>query len=199
MALQFTITNVLYLMSYLSPMMLTTFMVMTSVFNQDVKGLWYLMGLMLLLPISMLMRNMVASPHEGEMNPMCRMVDIPGFDSRFDFPILSTLILGFTLAYLLIPMMYSGYNAGILMTLIMLVIMDGVINRQFKCGKLFTIISSSILGCCFGAGWFFLVNAMSPEFVYFGDVPSNRVMCQKPKANTYKCKVYKNGRLIKTT
>lgn len=173
-------------------------MVLSSAFNQDVKGLVYLMGILVLVFLGLLIRNMTKITHSENRSSICNIVDIPFMNNRFEFPINSTLIIGYTMMYLLTPMLAGMMNIPVLVSLIILAFMDVYVNLSLNCGKVFTIVMSLIIGAGIGTGWFYLMNAISPEFVYFGDSPSNRVVCQKPKANTYKCKVYKNGRLIKT-
>jgi len=198
MALEFNLTNFVYIFSYFSPLMLTSFMVMSSAFNQDVKGLFYLVGLLVLVFLGIIIRNITKIPNSENRSSICNIVDIPFMNNRFEFPIHSTMIIGYTFMYLLTPMLAGNMNIPVVVSLILLTFMDIYVNMSLNCGKLFTIIMSVIIGAGGGVGWFYLMNAISPDFVYFGDSPSNRVVCQKPKAKTYKCKVYKNGRLIKT-
>ena len=47
MAIQLSITNVFRFISYITPVLLIFFMIMISVFNQDVKGLIYLGGVLI--------------------------------------------------------------------------------------------------------------------------------------------------------
>lgn len=199
MGFRFSITNFLYIFSYFSPIMLSSFMVLSSAFNQDIKGVVYLVGLLLLMWVGIGIRNMTNINASEDRHQVCSLVDLPFFDNRFEFPIPSTLIIGYTFFYLCMPMFAQIMNIPVLVSLIILSFMDIYINSSLKCGNPFTILMSFIIGAGFGMLWFYSMNAISPDFVYFGDTPSNRVVCQKPKAKTYKCKVYKNGRLIKTT
>lgn len=198
MALEFNVTNFVYIFTYFSPLILSSFMVLSSAFNQDVKGLFYLGGILVLIFASILIRNITKIPNSPNRSPICKLVDIPFMNNRFEFPIDSTLIIGYTMLYLMTPMMAGMMNIPVIVSLILLTSMDIYVNASLKCGNIFTIVMSLILGAGMGTGWFYVMNAISPDFVYFADTPSNRVVCQKPKANTYKCKVYKNGRLIKT-
>lgn len=173
-------------------------MLLSSAFNQDVKGLFYLGGILVMMFLAILIRNITKIPYSENRSPICKIVNIPYMNNRFELPIDSTLIIGFTMMYLMTPMFAGMMNIPVIVSLILLLFMDVYVNMTLKCGGLFTIIASILLGAGMGMGWFYVMNAISPDFVYFADTPSNRVVCQKPKANTYKCKVYKNGRLIKT-
>jgi len=168
-------------------------------FNQDAKGLFYLLGIIAATGIGIILRNMFKQP--GSTPPLCNLIDIPGANSGgFTTPIFSTLIVSFTFIYLVYPMFNSGVNVPVLISLIVLMLMDIFVNGFYlKCGGVANLTISTICGLFIGIGYYFLIHAMSDgKQTYFSDLPSNQVVCKKPKSETYKCKVYKNGRLLKT-
>ena len=55
------ISEVFQFLSLVSPFILTMMMVLISLFNSDVKGLVYLAGIMLALPINVMLQNLIKS------------------------------------------------------------------------------------------------------------------------------------------
>ena len=62
MAIQLSVTNVFRFISYITPILLVFFMIMISVFNQDVKGLIYLGGVLIAIFITIGTKNMIKVP-----------------------------------------------------------------------------------------------------------------------------------------
>lgn len=198
MGFKFTPQNIVLFLSYISPVLLGFFLVMSSMFNQDAKGLFYLLGVIAATGIGIILRNVFKE--KGEMPAICNLIDIPGANSGgFTTPIFSTLIVAFTFAYLVFPMFATGANVPVLISLITLMLMDVLINTYHKCGGVANLMISTVCGAALGIGYYYLINLISDgKQTYFSDLPSNQVVCRKPKSETYKCRVYKNGRLLKT-
>lgn len=198
MGFKFTPLNIVLFISYISPVLLGFFLVMSSMFNQDAKGLFYLLGVIAATGIGIILRNVFKE--KGETPAICNLIDIPGANSGgFTTPIFSTLIVAFTFTYLGIPMFATGANVPVLISLITLMFMDILINFYQKCGGVGNLMISTVCGAALGIGYYYLINLMSDgKQTYFSDLPSNQVVCRKPKSETYKCRVYKNGRLLKT-
>lgn len=201
MGFKFTLVNIILFLSYISPVLLGFFMVMTSAFNQDMKGVIYLIGVIVVTSIGIILRNMFKI--EGHTHPICNLIDIPGANSGgYTTPVFSTLIVAFTFIYLGFPMFENGANVPVLISLSTLLGMDILVNFYHNCygdRSVFNLLISTVFGATLGIGYYYLVNLITDgKQTYFSDLPSNQVVCRKPKAETYKCRVYKNGRLLKT-
>jgi len=61
MAIELTITNLFQFVSALLPLLLIFFMVMISIFNQDIKGLVYLAGILIKSVINVFLLHMIAN------------------------------------------------------------------------------------------------------------------------------------------
>ena len=57
-----TVTNILQFCAFISPFTLGFFLVMSSIFNQDLKGFIYLAGVLLSSMINILLQNIVRNP-----------------------------------------------------------------------------------------------------------------------------------------
>jgi len=200
MAFELSFQNIILFISYISPVLLGFFLVMTSVFNQDMKGIMYLAGVLMLCMVGgALLRTLFKQPAPLDKSPICDMIQVPFIGNYYQTPIFSTLVVAFTLAYLFIPMLNTGINVPVLISLIVLLLLDLLINTYHKCGGVANLFLSTFFGMLFGTIWYYVINASTDgNLTYFSDLPSNQVVCRKPKAETYKCKVYKNGRLLKT-
>ena len=101
--LQFTITNILQFGAFISPFLLGFFLIMSSIFNQDIKGFIYLAGVLIATIINILLMNIIR--HEASPNraPICDVIDFNIFavGGTFDNPSLSSAFIAFTIAYLI--------------------------------------------------------------------------------------------------
>ena len=198
MALQFTISNVLQLFSAMAPLLLAFFLVMASIFNQNIKGLVYLAGVLLATIINIALMNQIKSPMDVEKaSVICTVMDIP-FLSNYNNPSPSTLFIGFTLAYLVLPMTYNGQmNYMILISLLCLLGLDIITKVTKFCTTWAGAFLGALIGIIFGTVWYTIFHSAGYDsLLYFDEVSSNNVICSKPSKQTFKCSVYKNGELI---
>lgn len=192
--------NIILFFSYVSPILLGFFMVMSSMFNQDIKGIIYLSGVLLFcLVIGGSLRLVLKQRVKDDREPICDMVDLPLNGNEYEAPIFSTTTIAFTMMYLFLPMLSTGFNIPVISSLIVLLVLDIIVNIYHKCGSVSSIFISTFFGVLFGSIWYYLMAIASDgKFTYFTDEPQNNVVCKKPEKKTYKCKVYKNGKLLKT-
>ena len=202
MALKLTITNVLQLFSLIAPLLLVFFLVMASIFNQNVKGLIYLAGILIASIINLFLMNLFGSSisESGniEKTPLvCNIIEIP-YLSNYNSPSQSALLIGFTLAYLVLPMTYNGQiNYMILISLLCLLGLD-MVTKVFKhCTTWPGALLGAVSGIVLGIAWYSMFHMSGYDsLLYFDEVSSNNVICSKPSKQTFKCSVYRNGELI---
>jgi len=198
MALQLTFSNILQLFSAIAPLLLAFFLVMTSIFNQDIKGLVYLSGVLLALVINIPIMNQVGSKMDIEKaSTTCNIIDLPLLNN-FNSPSPSSLFLGFTTSYLLLPMKYNGQtNYVVLASLLCLIGLDMFTKVTKYCTTWAGAILGSLIGLVLGAIWFTIFQTAGYDsLLYFNELASNNVQCSKPSKQTFKCSVYKNGELV---
>jgi hypothetical protein len=199
----FTIT---YLFLRLAPFIIVCFFSLASLFNQDFKGLIYLFGLI----ISCFITITVGSPISNFLNnklqlskgeePVCRSLITLGNTTISNIP-LSQNIFGFTFFYLfyLFGMKKDKYISQNIPTLIffpLIILFDMVWNLSNQCYTYIDIILSLGLGIAFGIGWAALIDKTKmSNFQYFNKISGN-AECSRPSKSTFKCNVYKNGKLI---
>jgi hypothetical protein len=175
----------------LIPILITFFMLMTSLINQDIKGLiWLAYTICPFLFITWLYRG---SPDN------CPDSILPLFSKGQSFSVSSFFII-FTLFYLLLPMLrLKNINYYVLFSFVLFYLTD-IATKQRLCPELniIAIFTGTLIGAIYGTGCFFLLTTAGDKFLYFSTSESNNVYCSKPKNQTFKCNVYKNGQIIST-
>jgi hypothetical protein len=197
MAIELTISNVLQFFSFISPLLLGFFLLMTSLFNQNLKGLVYLAGILIAMIINVFAMNQIQSGNEPDAAFSCNLFEIP-FVSNYNSPSTTSLFIAFTIAYLVLPMKYNDQmNYSILATLMALLGIDMLTKVKNKCTSYGGTILGALLGFMLGALWYGLFHSAGYDsLLYFDELRSNKVLCSKPSKQTFKCSVYKNGQLI---
>ena len=192
-----TVDGTLQMVSMLSPVILASFLLLLSLFNQNIKGLVYLGGLLMSLAAAVPLRNMIQHPVSLKASPLCSLGPLEGV-TGYDVPPLSSVAISFTFMYLFLPMKSSHQmNYGLITGLAALFATDAFTKVRFEC----TPPLGPLVGAGFGAAsallWYTAFHASGyPSLLYFDEVGSNRVFCKKPSKQSFKCQVYKNGELV---
>jgi hypothetical protein len=215
MELNFATLFILFLR--LSPFVLLCFFSISSIFNNDLKGIVYLVGLLLAAGISLMAQGFVSDPQVATKDDICDIVSIgSGMFSKIP---LGQTILGFTFAYLINSMLTTDANnpsSNVLNTnwptivfFISLIFFDLVMNTNiFNSMKGFVGLPNTYcytnkqtaiayaIGALVGLVWAKTIyKTDTPELLYFSKYKNNEV-CSKASNKTFKCKVYKNGKLV---
>lgn len=189
-----------YCMS-LAPLFITCFLIMGSVLNQDVKGLVYLGGILIVAILTVGFKRLFrVRPPTDYNQEQCQVFNLPPLVTEFSAPDFNSMFLSFTTLYLLMPMAYgaSQMNALLIIILIIFIIGNGATRYLTKCNNLMDILIGNLLGSGLGVGYFFAFWATNnKKLLFIDDLNSNNVVCNRPSKQTFKCAVYKNGQLIK--
>lgn len=197
MALSLTLSNILQFFSFISPTLLIFFMFMSSLFNQNLKGIVYISGLLICSIINIIFMNLIGSGRDEEEAFSCSLFDIP-MVSQFNSPYPSCMIIAFTIAYLALPMKYNKQmNYIVLAFLMSLLVVDILTKVQNKCTTYPGSIMGALVGFIFGTLWYIIFHGLGfDSLLYFDELRSDNVICSRPTKQTFKCSVYKNGELI---
>jgi hypothetical protein len=205
MAIQLTFPNIIHLFSAIAPLLVVFFMVTISLFNQNLKGLVYLAGLMISLVINIPIANMISgNTGWNRVKPdalvSCNIISIP-YITEFNSPGPSALLLGFTLAYLAQPMiMNNQINYVVLAFLSGLLGIDISTKVTMQCTTLGGAVLGALIGMFMAVIWYSLFKSAGfDSLLYFDEMQSNSVRCSQPAKQTFKCAVYKNGELISSS
>lgn len=194
-----TVLNYLKLFARISPMFLVFFLVSVSLFDGGVKGFIYL-GCILIL--SMIIHVVGAITRGGDSgyntHIMCRLFDNPMGNAATHSPALNSSIIGFTLIYLLYPMIRNeAYSPGIIVLVSTLFIVDTLMTLFYNCTTPLSIILGSFIGAGLAFTVVFIIIASGNEsLLFFNEMASNNVVCKRPAKQKFKCNAYRNGQLI---
>jgi len=195
----FTFTNVFMVTATLSPILVAFFMVMVSLMNENVKGLVYIAGSILALTANYPLQVAIGDRYKSEeTNLVCSPFVLGGGFPEYNTPAASSLFLAFTFAYLFIPM-YSNsvFNYGIIGSMLILMLGNGYAKVKAGCMDTSGAVMGTLVGFLFGTLWYVALRAANAQmFLYFGEMDSTAVRCSMPKEQTFRCSMYKNGRLI---
>jgi hypothetical protein len=187
--------NIIVFLSFFSPIILATSITSLSFIFQNFKGLIYL-GFLI---GACVVRNYVymAAGSKPILNDgtICTSIQY----SKYGNPTFSAFVFAFTIMYLSLPMFSNGApNFWIFLSLLSYFFIDMFVKLYKNCiiqtGDLFLNV---LLGLASSA---FIVSLMysggSGKYLFFNEVSSNKEICYKPKEQTFKCSMYKNGQLI---
>lgn len=189
-----------YLLS-LSPLFITSFLIVASILNQNVKGLVYLGGILIVAILTVgFKRIFKLRPPAGYVADSCQVFNLPELVTEFSAPDFNSMFLSFTTMYLVMPMAHHAapLNALMIIMLSIFVIGNGITRVTQGCNNILDVVIGNILGAGLGVGYFYAFWATNNRKLLFtDDVASNNVTCNRPSKQTFKCAVYKNGQLIK--
>jgi len=190
----------LELFSVMSPVLLSFFLVLSSLFNQNLKGLVYLAGVLMASVFNIFVMNLIGSRHFDDRAYTCNLIELP-FLNQFNSPAPNSVFIAFTAAYLLLPMFYNNQmNYIILAFLLALFGIDAMTQVQKRCTTQAGSFFGGLLGFLLGAIWFTLFYQSGfRSLLYFDELQSNNVVCSRPAKQTFRCSVYKGGQLISSS
>jgi hypothetical protein len=196
MALQLTFSNIVQLFSVFAPLFLGTFLVLISVFNQNIKGLIYLGGVLIASVINFMISMVIGSEPQESQGAICNLLEFPIIPTQYNVP--NSMFITFTLVYLLLPMLSNNQiNFWLIGTIVSIFAVDAYVKLQYSCTVPRGITIGGIVGGALGAAWYFMLKFNDFEsLLFFNDLTSNNVVCKRPKNQTFKCSVYKNGQVI---
>jgi hypothetical protein len=197
MAIKLEISNILEFFSLIAPFLLGFFLVMSSLFNQNLKGLVYLAGVLIATIINIFLMNQLGNEKFPDAAMSCDFISLP-LMGKFNSPAPSSLFIAFTIAYLLLPMKYNNQiNYVILACLLGLLVLDAITKVNKRCTTSGGTFLGSLVGFILGTLWYTLFHTSGYDsLLYFDELRSNNVVCSRPSKQSFKCSVYKNGQLV---
>lgn len=176
----------------LGPLFISFFFIFDSIFQNNLKGIIYIVGLIIAMVFTILVGNTVSFLNKNEPDiDMCFPVKIDNFVNISNLP-LSQSVYGFTFLYLLIPMIkynFIGYNSILLILFSCLIFTDMYLLSFYNCFSLKQIIFSLIVGSAFGIMYMsVLLSSNKKNIIYMPGIPQTNT-CDLPKRKAYRCRV----------
>ena len=205
------IKNIITFFSMLSPMFITSYLLLDSALNAHLKGIVFLIGLLLIQFIGLLSRSLFknserkdlkegrgADPRKGEIvSAMCQIFAGPYEKTlgMYRSPSDHGIFHFFTLFYFIPNAIVNGINSpnlqfdgwGFIITTFILAIMD-FYNRVFvkNCERMRDIGIGILFGLLGGILWWFIVNSIDPKLTYFNNKETKNKKCKITKQK-FKC------------
>ena len=196
--------NIGILIASLYPAFIVSFLVLASVFNFNLTGIVYLSGIILTFTVCYLvaMSGLTTDRPVGS-RPSCDLFS--GLSYNMMGPSFPAAVSWFTFFYLLLPTIPparpSGFvNPMVLASTAFFAIINMIYQFRQKCSSAVGIVLGMAIGSCLGVAWFFLWwGAGHKELLFYNELISNNVICERPAKQTFKCHVYKGGELVSST
>lgn len=190
--MELNIITILYLFFRLAPFILVSYFSISSLFNQDIKGVIYLVGVIFACFATILVGNGLNDEIISttiEKSPVCNMLTL-GSTGTFSKIPLGMSIMSYTFAYLtyvIVKYNIIMYNLPTLILFPALILGDMFWNIKNGCFKPFGVVLSVVIGGGIGALWAFIIDSIKqPKLQYF-NVGSDRTVCQRPSKQLFKC------------
>ena len=204
--------NLLYLFFRLSPFIIASFFSLISVFNNDLKGFIYLVGLIFTTAIAWILgRSIIPATGldqnfpEEITNPeikvdangvpnVCNFLSLGGFHNFSKVP-LSIVVLSYTFFYLVYTIAtyhMELFNIPTLILFPILILADIFWNISNSCFPLASCVLSLIVGGGLGVAWSAIIQKNMPDMQYL-IIGSNRQMCMQPSNQTFVCTDNEDG------
>jgi hypothetical protein len=187
--------NIIVFLSFFSPIILATSITSLSFIFQNFKGLIYLGFLIGACVVRNYVYMMSGSKPILSDGTICTSIQY----SKYGNPTFSAFVFAFTIMYLSLPMFSNGApNFWIFLSLLSYFFIDMFVKLYKNCivqtGDLFLNV---LLGlACSALIVTLMYSGGSGKYLFFNEVSSNKEICYKPKEQTFKCSMYKNGQLI---
>ena len=177
------------LLSLFSPFLLVSFIALLSVYNQDLKALVLIFGIIILIIILKAMRLKVEE--STDYNSFCTLFNV------IETPGSSSAVIAFIFMSMFLPMYFNKhYNMMLISVLFIMYFSDAFYRAiKYKCyGKLsmITTLLSSVIGISFGTLYFFAIYLLGEDYynlLYFNVSKNNRVQCDKLNTREYNCEL----------
>ena len=199
------IISILYLFFRLAPFIIVSYFGLQSIFNQDLKGVVFLVGLLIVSVITIIIGNILPMQNtdKGTLSTyakaICNQLTI-GSDGPVSKLPLSQTVFGYTLAYLSYFISINNLQSQNIPTFIifpLLIVADIIWNMKNGCSTGIMLITSLILGGIFGTLWGMIIESTQMTgLAYFSGI-SNKDVCNRPTKSLYRCRaVNKNNSAI---
>lgn len=185
-----------YLFLRLAPFILVSFFSLSSIFNQDFKGIVYLISLLSSTFIVLMIESIV--PREYRLSPSdkdltCEFLNISSSSPMSTLP-LGTGTIAFTFSYLLYTIVaheYTNYNIPTIIFFSILLGGDIIWQLTHTCYKPFVIFITIVLfGVC-GVFFSYLIDYLKlVDLQYFTSINGQEV-CSRPSKQSFSCSVVK--------
>jgi hypothetical protein len=182
-------------LTFFSPIILAVSITSLSFMFQNFKGLIYLGFLLAVCIVRNYIYMLSGSPPIVNDRTICNSVQY----SKYGNPTFSTFVFAFTIMYLSMPMFSNdASNPWVFISLVAYACVDIFMKLYKNCiPKMSDLFLNVLMGLASGAAILsFMYIGGSGKFLFFNEVSSNKDICYKPKEQTFKCNLFRNGEMV---
>lgn len=184
-----------YVFFRLAPFIIVCSFLLQSIFNTDLKGFVFLLGLVFTIGIcSILPASVLEDATGGSKQDICRIFDL-GFISFSSGIPLSFVIYGFTFTFLtaiIVNYKLQKLNWPTFIFFPVMIALDGWWNLNSGCANFKHLAAGYLTSCLFGGLYAYgLIKSNLLDFQIWNGVSSNEV-CKRPSRAYYKCTSMRN-------
>jgi hypothetical protein len=196
--------NLLMLFGGFAPLFLILFVILASAFNGTIQnGLIYFSGIIVISFFAFLISKMMDNYNIAESKMASLSCNILAAGQKWTTPNLDSTVLAFTFVYLLSPMLANNQmNIEVLVTIGILFSANILFQLKNNClgnSYILAIVVGLLLGSIGGFLWFIMLFLTKKDLLFFNELLSNNVVCNRPSKQRFRCNVYKNGQLISSS
>jgi len=198
--MELNLVSIIYLFFRLAPFIIVCYFSIHSIFNQDLKGLIYLVGLLFscfvtflvgqTVPIAFSIGSDPLSPLTPKtVAPVCNLLTI-GKDGSFSRIPLGISVLCFTMIYLVAIIAKNHLEQTNIPTLVffpVLIAGDLIWNLRNDCYAPTGVMLAMACGCLMGWAWSKIIDQLNKPELLFLNVGGNQSVCQRPSKQLFKC------------
>jgi len=191
--MELNIITIAYLFFRLAPFIIVCYFSLSSVFNQDIKGLIYLGGLLIACTITFLSGILFPSDTNNNAtkpDAMCANFTINGGTSMTTNLPLGISCLSYTFFYLLFVIVKNHLELNNLPTLIIFPILiagDLAWNMTHSCFNIIQLFMSIIVGGSVGLLWGWAIDSINNPALMYINTGGNQTVCNRPAKQLFKC------------
>ena len=190
--MEINLFNITYLFIRLAPFILVCYFTLSSVFNQDLKGIIYLIGLLFACFATASLGN-IPSFSVNSLPKLCNFINLSNGQPISNIP-LGLTILSYTFFYLLYIIGINGLWANNVTTFILfpiLIFCDALWNYRHSCISINGLFVSFIVGSVIGVVWAAIIQASGITDLQMFNGISNKEVCSRPYQSAFRCKYVK--------
>lgn len=187
--------NIIYMFFRLAPFIIVSYFTLHSIFNQDLKGIIYLVGLIVTTVVVVLIASIMPEakgilPDDGYAKIKCTQLTLGKNYPVSKLP-LSQTVFGYTLAYLSYFIGINNLQTQNITTFILfplLILADIYWSTTNLCSTPKYLMLSLIISAIIGLLWAMIIESTGmPDLAYLSGI-ANKDVCSRPTKSLYKCR-----------
>jgi hypothetical protein len=186
--MEINLFNITYLFIRLAPFILVCYFTLSSVFNQDLKGIIYLIGLLFACFATASLGNIKLFSVDS-LPQLCKFITLSNGSPVSNIP-LGLTILSYTFFYLFYIIGQNGLWTSNIPTFILfpiLIVCDAVWNLNNSCMNIPGLFISFMVGGITGVAWAAIIKSSNITDLQLFNGISNKQTCSRPSKTLYKC------------